>query len=55
MSTPDDPIRVYKENDMWHVDYGSGVTQDHPSRELAVQDAQRVADAENRPLDVEDQ
>jgi hypothetical protein len=55
MSTPDDAIWVYKDNDMWHVDCGGGVMQDHPSRELAVQDAQRVADAENRPLDVEDQ
>ena len=26
------PIRVYKEHDMWHVDYGEGVTEDHASR-----------------------
>jgi hypothetical protein len=27
------PIRVYKEHDMWHVDYGEGETEDHTSRE----------------------
>jgi hypothetical protein len=25
------PIRVYKEHDMWHVDYGEGETEDHTS------------------------
>ena len=25
------PIRVYKEHDMWHVDYGEGETEDHPA------------------------
>jgi hypothetical protein len=29
------PIRVYKEHDMWHVDYGEGETEDHTSREEA--------------------
>ena len=29
------PIRVYKEQDMWHVDYGEGETEDHTSRENA--------------------
>jgi hypothetical protein len=55
MSTPADPIRVHKENDMWHVDFGDGNMQHHPSRELAEQAAQSVADAENRTLDVEDE
>ena len=29
------PIRVYKEHDTWHVDYGEGETEDHTSREEA--------------------
>ena len=29
------PIRVYKEHDVWHVDYGEGETEDHTSREEA--------------------
>jgi hypothetical protein len=27
------PIRVYREHDMWHVDYDEGVTQTFASRE----------------------
>ena len=26
------PIRVYKEYDMWHVDYGEGETEDYAGR-----------------------
>ena len=37
------PIRVYKEHDMWHVDYGEGVTQDHASREEAEAAADEAA------------
>jgi hypothetical protein len=55
MSTSNDPIRVYKQNDMWHVDYGDGNTQDHPSRETALEAAQPVATSEGRTLDIEDE
>jgi hypothetical protein len=37
------PIRVYKEHDMWHVDYGEGETEDHTSREQAEAAADAVA------------
>ena len=29
------PIRVYKEHDMWHADYGEGVIEVHASEEEA--------------------
>jgi hypothetical protein len=48
------PIRVYKEHDMWHVDYGEGVTQDHPSREEAESAADAVAQAEERTVVVDE-
>jgi len=48
------PIRVFKEPDMWHVDYGEGVTQDHPSREEAEAAADAVAQAEDRTVVVEE-
>ena len=52
--TGDPPIRVYKERDMWHVDFGEGVTQDFPSREEAESAADAVAEAEDRPVVVEE-
>ena len=52
--TGDPPIRVYKERDMWHVDYGEGVTQAFPSREEAESAADAVAEAEDRPVVVEE-
>jgi hypothetical protein len=48
------PIRVFKEDDMWHVDYGEGVTQDHVSREDAESAADAVAQAEGRTVVVEE-
>ena len=48
------PIRVYKEHDMWHVDYGEGVIQDHASREEAESAADAVAQAEERTVVVEE-
>jgi hypothetical protein len=54
MPESDTPIRVYKEHDMWHVDYGEGVTQDHASREEAESAADAVAQAEERTVDVEE-
>jgi len=48
------PIRVYKEHDMWHVDYGEGVTQDHASLEEAESAADAVAQAEERTVVVEE-
>jgi hypothetical protein len=44
------PIRVYKEHDVWHVDYGEGETEDHTSREEAEAAADAVAQAEARTV-----
>jgi hypothetical protein len=54
MPESDTPIRVYKEHDMWHVDYGEGVVQDHVSREEAESAADAVAQAEERTVVVEE-
>jgi hypothetical protein len=48
------PIRVYKEHDMWHVDYGEGRTEDRDSREEAESAADAVAQAEERTVVVEE-
>ena len=48
------PIRVYKEHDMWHVDYGEGVMEDHTSEEEATSAAEVVAEAEERTVVVEE-
>jgi hypothetical protein len=40
------PIRVYKEHDLWHVDYGDGVIEDYTSEEEAESAADAVAQAE---------
>jgi hypothetical protein len=48
------PIRVYKEHDVWHVDYGDGVTQDHVTQEEAESAADEVAQAEERTVVVEE-
>jgi hypothetical protein len=48
------PIRVYKEDDMWHVDYGEGVVEDHTSEEEATSAADAVAEAEDRTVVVEE-
>jgi hypothetical protein len=48
------PIRVYKEHDVWHVDYGDGVTEEHISQEEAESAADAVAQAEERTVVVEE-
>ena len=48
------PIRVYMEDDMWHVDYGDGVIEDHTSEEEATSAADSVAQAEGRTVVVEE-
>ena len=48
------PIRVYKEHDMWRVDYGEGVTEVHTSEEEATSAADAVAQAEERTVVVEE-
>ena len=48
------PIRVYKEHDTWHVDYGEGVTEDHESEGQATAAADAVAQAEERTVVVEE-
>jgi hypothetical protein len=48
------PIRVYKEHDRWHVDYGEGDTEDFAGREEAETAADAVAQAEERTVVVEE-
>ena len=48
------PIRVYKEDDTWHVDYGEGQTEAHTSEEEATAAADSVAQAEERTVVVEE-
>jgi hypothetical protein len=48
------PIRVYKEHDTWHVDYGEGETEDYASREEAETAADAVAQADERTVVVEE-
>jgi hypothetical protein len=48
------PIRVYEEHDVWYVDYGEGVTEDHVSEEEATSAADAVAQAEGRTVVVEE-
>ena len=48
------PIRVYRKDDMWHVDYSEGVIEDYPSREEAESAADAVAQAEGRTVVVEE-
>jgi len=48
------PIRVYKEHDMWHVDFGEDVVEDHPSEEEATSAADAVAQADERTVVVEE-
>ena len=48
------PIRVSKEVDVWRVDYGDGVTEDHESQEEAESAADTVAQAQERTVVVEE-
>ena len=48
------PIRVYLEDDMWHVDYGEGEIEDYNSREEAESAADALAQAEERTVVVEE-
>jgi len=48
------PIRVYKEHDLWHVDYGEGVTEDDTSEEEATAATDAVEQAEERTVVVEE-
>ena len=47
------PIRVW-DHDLWYVDYGEGVTEDHASQEEAESAADAVAQAEERTVVVEE-
>lgn len=48
------PIRVYKEDDMWHVDYSDGLVQDFATEEEAESAADAVAQAQGRTVVVEE-
>jgi hypothetical protein len=48
------PIRVYRKDDMWHVDCGEGVIEDYSSREEGESAADAVAQAEGRTVVVEE-
>jgi hypothetical protein len=47
------PIRVYEDHDVWHVDYGEGVTRHYDSREEAESAADAVGQEEEREVVVE--
>ena len=48
------PIRVYEDDDLWHVDYGEGEIEDYDSREDAESAADAAAQAEERTVVVEE-
>jgi hypothetical protein len=48
------PIRVYEEDDLWHVDYGEGVVKDFASEEEAESAADAAAQADDRTVVVEE-
>jgi hypothetical protein len=48
------PIRVYKDHDMWRVDYSEGLIETYASREEAESAADAVAQDEEREVVVED-
>ena len=48
------PIRVYKEHDMWRVDYSEGLVETFASREDAETAAEAVAQDEEREVVVEE-
>jgi len=48
------PIRVYKEQGLWHVDHGEGETETHNSEEEATAAADAVAQAAERTVVVEE-
>jgi len=47
-------IRVWVQDDQWHVDYGDGVVEDFQSEEEAASAAHAVAQAEGRTVVVEE-
>jgi len=48
------PIRVWEQDDQWHVDDGDGVVEDFQSEEEATSAADAVAQAEGRTVVVEE-
>ena len=48
------PIRVYKEDDAWRVDYSEGRVETYASREEAESAADAVAQDDEREVVVED-
>ena len=48
------PIRVYRKDDTWHVDYGEGVIEDYSDREEGESAADEVAQAQGRTVVVEE-
>jgi hypothetical protein len=48
------PIRVYEDDDVWHVDYGEGEIEDYAIREEAESAADAAAQAEGRTVVVEE-
>ena len=48
------PIRVYEDDDMWHVDYSEGEIEDYASREDAESAADAAAQTEERTVVVEE-
>jgi hypothetical protein len=50
MTKQTDPIIVYEQADMWHVDYGGGTTSTHSSEAEALQEAKKIANREGREV-----
>ena len=48
------PIRVWEQDDQWHVDYGDGVVEHFQSEEEATSAADAVAQEEERTVVVEE-
>jgi hypothetical protein len=49
----DEPIRIYFDHDMWHVDYGDGRTQSWGSKEQALAAAKHASE-ESRSIQIDD-
>lgn len=48
------PIRVWEQDDQWHVDYSDGVVEEFQSEEEATSAADAVAQSEGRTVVVEE-
>jgi hypothetical protein len=45
-----EPIRIFEEDGKWQADYGPGLSQTFPNRQLALESASRIAEREGREV-----